>query len=527
MNAPSHLLEPVIRAQLAILGLRWAKSISWNDGNAKLFQEAVLRGEADVTATGGLAVTTGGHTGRSPKDKFIVRNAASQNSVWWEANASIEQAQFDVLKADMFAHARMKSLFVQDLVAGADSAFSLETRVITEFAWQALFMRHLLRQADAAKTFTPRLTIIDLPSFKADPARHGTRSEVVIAFDLRAGLVLIGGTEYAGEIKKAVFTVMNHMLPEQGVLPMHCAANVGLEKDTVLFFGLSGTGKTTLSADQARNLIGDDEHGWSDKGVFNIEGGCYAKAIGLSPDKEPDIHAAAQQFATVYENVVLSDETHEPEFDNNQYTDNTRLAYPLSAIANASSSGVAPHPKAIVMLSADAFGVLPAIARLTEQQAMDFYLAGYTAKVAGTEKGVTEPQATFSACFGAPFLTRHPSVYGGMLADLMRQHQVPCYLVNTGWTGGAYGVGKRMSLELTRKIVSAAINGSLEQSPMRCDEHFGFDVPMTIEGVEASVLNPAQAWSSADAYTAAATRLAQLFAENATRFSEPMRVAAE
>ncbi len=528
MNAVNDLLDPVIRAQLAILGLRWANRISWNAVDAVLFQEAIDRGEAEVTATGGLAVTTGAHTGRAPRDKFIVRNAATDANVWWDNNQSLEQRQFDLLKADMLAHARMKSLFVQDLLGGADAAFALETRVITEYAWQALFIRHLLIKPVAGKAFTPKLTIICLPTFKADPAKHGTRSETVIAMDLKAGLVLIGGTHYAGEIKKSVFTVLNHMLPQKGVLPMHCSANVGKAGDTAIFFGLSGTGKTTLSTDAERTLIGDDEHGWSETGVFNFEGGCYAKAINLSVENEPEIHAAAMRFGTVLENVVVDPDTRQVDFADKSLTENTRLAYPLSAIVNASTTGKAPLPNVIIMLTADAFGVLPPIAKLTEEQAMYHFMSGYTAKVAGTERGVTEPVATFSACFGAPFLPLHPSVYGEMLAERMREHKVPCYLVNTGWTGGAYGVGKRFPIAVTRALVNAALSGALNNVEMRKDENFGFEVPVAVDGVDTKLLNPRESWSDAIAYDAAAEKLVGLFAENFRKFEVVgQRMAAE
>jgi phosphoenolpyruvate carboxykinase (ATP) len=527
MSAAHDLNEPVIRAQLATLGLRWANCISWNAVDAALFQQAVDRGEAQVTATGGLAVSTGSHTGRSAKDKFIVRNAASENTVWWDANAGMEQHHFDQLKVDMLAHARLKSLFVQDLIGGADAAHALETRVITEHAWQALFIRHLLIKPDREKPFAPKLTIIDLPTFRAESKRHGSRSDTVIAIDLKAGLVLIGGTQYAGEIKKAVFTVLNHMLPARGVLPMHCSANVGKAGDTAVFFGLSGTGKTTLSTDAERMLIGDDEHGWSESGIFNFEGGCYAKAINLSAENEPDIHGAAQRWGTVLENVVIDPVTHEPDFTDNALTENTRLAYPLAAIANASTTGRAGTPAAIIMLTADAFGVLPPIAKLDEEQAMYHFMSGYTAKVAGTERGITEPQATFSACFGQPFLTRHPAVYGTMFRDLIRKHNVPCWLVNTGWTGGAYGVGKRISLAATRQIVRAILTGRLKHAVMRRDENFGFHVPTSVEGVETRLLNPKVCWSDAAAYDVAAQTLVGLFAENHERFAPERRIAAE
>jgi phosphoenolpyruvate carboxykinase (ATP) len=528
MNAIDTLREPVIRAQLAILGLRWANCISWNAGEATLFQAAVERGEADVTATGALSVHTGAHTGRSPKDKYIVKNSASAATVWWQQNQALSQDQFDQLKIDMLAHARMKSLFVQDLLAGADPEHQMDTRVITELAWAALFIRNLLIKPAANTPFSPALNTIHLPSFKADPARHGTRSETVIALDLKAGLVLIAGTHYAGEIKKAVFTVMNHRLPEQGVLPMHCAANVGVDGDTAVFFGLSGTGKTTLSTDPDRCLIGDDEHGWSPKGVFNIEGGCYAKALNLGPATEPEIFAASQRWGTVLENVVVDHDSREPDFNDKSRTENTRLAYPLSVIANASRSGRAPHPKAIVMLTADAFGVLPPLAKLTPEQAVYHFMSGYTAKLAGTERGVTEPQVTFSQCFGAPFLPRHPAVYAEMLQKLMREHNVPCYLVNTGWTGGAYGVGKRFPLAVTRAVVKAALSRSVLNSAMRRDATFGFDVPLAVDGVDPGVLNPRETWADGKAYDAMAAKLQGLFTENYKRFEHvEMRMAAE
>ena len=525
----NKLNEPVIRAELAKIGLLWANCISWNAGVAELYQQAIERGEARVADGGALSVMTGTHTGRSPKDKYIVRNAASADSVWWDNTAALSQSQFDLIKADMLSHARLKSLFVQDLNAGADRAHRLETRVITEFAWQALFIRNLLIVPETEFTREPGLTILCLPSFKADPARHGTRSDTVIALDLAQRLVLIAGTHYAGEIKKSVFTVMNHILPDRGVLPMHCSANIGALGDTAVFFGLSGTGKTTLSTDPDRALIGDDEHGWSDTGVFNIEGGCYAKAINLSAKAEPQIYAAAHGFGPVLENVTL-DEDHQPHFADNSVTENTRVAYDLAAIPGAKVDGCGAIPKTIIMLTADAFGVLPPIAKLTPEQAMEHFMAGYTAKVAGTERGVKEPQATFSACFGAPFLTRHPTEYGAMLRELISRHKVSCYLVNTGWTGGAYGVGKRFPLEVTRKLVKAALSGALENATTRVDPHFGLAVPIRIAGVSDEMLDPVKGWSDASAYAAAAEKLVGMFANNAKRFADsPMhhRQAAE
>jgi phosphoenolpyruvate carboxykinase (ATP) len=511
----------IIRAELARIGLRWTNCVSWNDATETLFNEAVERGEGQVTASGALAVTTGEHTGRSPDDKFIVRDEMTEHSVWWDNNRAISRSKFDTLRTDMMAHARLKSLFVQDLVAGADADHQLPTRVVTELAWHALFMRHLLRQPVAPGTFAPQLTIINLPSFKADPVRHGTRSETVIAVDLKNRLVLIGGTKYAGETKKAVFTVMNYLLPQQGVLSMHCSANVGEYGDAAIFFGLSGTGKTTLSTDPDRALLGDDEHGWSPSGIFNIEGGCYAKVINLSEENEPEIHAASLAKATVLENIVLDPVTRKPDFADTLLTENTRAAYPLSAIRNADATGCADTPKTIIMLTADAFGVLPPIAKLSPEAAMQHFLCGYTAKVAGTERGVTEPKATFSACFGAPFLPRHPSVYANLLRDLIETHNVPVYLVNTGWTGGGYGVGRRMPIKMTRALVNAALRGALAKGGWRTDKNFGFAVPVTVDGVPAEMLDPRQGWSDKPAYDAAANKLVRLFETTIAKFDTP------
>ena len=508
-----------IRSELAALGLRWVQDISWNEGEAALFAQSIKAGEARVTASGALVAETGVHTGRSPKDKFIVLDDSTAGSVWWDNNQPMSRHHFEQLKADFMVHARLKAVYVQDLEACADAAHNLPTRVITELAWHSLFMRHLLKPA-AAEDFVAGLTIIDLPSFKADPARHGSKSQTVIAMDLANGLVLIGGSAYAGEIKKAVFTFLNYTLPAAQVLPMHCSANVGPSSDTAIFFGLSGTGKTTLSADPARTLIGDDEHGWGAAGVFNIENGCYAKAINLTAAAEPEIYAAANRFATVLENVMVDAATHVPNFADNALTENTRAAYSLSAIANASATRLAPAPKTIIMLCADAFGVMPPIAKLDPQQAMNMYLAGYTAKLAGTERGVKEPEATFSACFGAPFLPRHPNVYAKMLGELMTAHNARCFLINTGWTGGAYGVGKRIALGVTRQLLAAALSGQIDKAAMRVDENFGFAVPVEISGVEPKLLDPRQSWADGQAYDAAAKNLAGLFTKALGKFAK-------
>jgi phosphoenolpyruvate carboxykinase (ATP) len=521
---PARALEaepnaPQLRAELSRMGLRWISNLSWNDGAQKMFDDAITRGEGVATATGGFSATTGQHTGRSAKDKYIVRDAKTETRIWWDNTASLTPEQFNTLKQDFFAHARLKSLYVQDLKAGADPRHELNVRIVAEQAWHALFMHHMLIVPQDRSGFVPGLTIVNLPSFKADPARHGTRSETIVALDLSNGLVLIGGTEYAGEMKKAVFSVLNDRLPDSGILPMHCSANVADNGDTAIFFGLSGTGKTTLSADPERRLIGDDEHGWSADGIFNFEGGCYAKAINLTAEAEQQIHAAALAQLSVLENVVL-DHNGMPDFTDISLTENTRAAYPLDRIANADVSGQAGIPKTVIMLTADAFGVLPPIAKLTPQQAMYYFLSGYTAKLAGTERGVTEPTATFSACFGAPFLPRHPAVYGDLLRALIARHKVQCYLINTGWTGGAYGTGHRIPLKTTRTLLHEALSGVLAQTETRIDPLFGFDVPRAVQGVPARLLNPRKNWADAKAYDLQAAKLVELFQTNFRRFAD-------
>ncbi len=507
-------------AGLALCGLTGTGAVRYNTGEAELVELAVARGEAILTAHGALRALTGQHTGRSAKDKYVVRDAATTDQIWWDNNKEMSTDAFDVLHADMVAHAKGRELFVQDLIGGADSANALNSRIVTEFAWHALFIRNLLIRPDRATldTYMPELTIINLPSFRADPARHGCRNETVIAVNLSKGLVLIGGTSYAGEMKKAVFTVLNYLLPAKSVMPMHCSANVGPKGDTAVFFGLSGTGKTTLSADPKRTLIGDDEHGWGEDGIFNFEGGCYAKTIRLSREAEPEIFGTTERFGTVLENVVL-DEHRVPDFDDQSLTENTRCAYPLHFIPNASDSGRSGHPHNIIMLTADAFGVMPPIAKLTPEQAMYHFLSGYTAKVAGTEKGVTEPEATFSTCFGAPFMPRHPSEYGNLLRELINDHQVSCWLVNTGWTGGAYGEGTRMPIKATRALLSAALDGTLEDADYRVDPNFGFSVPVAVDGVDSAILDPRSTWTDKAAYDASAQRLVGMFIDNFEKFA--------
>ncbi|UCI07969.1 phosphoenolpyruvate carboxykinase [Mesorhizobium sp. B1-1-8] len=501
------------------IGLKTTGTVRYNFGAAELYEEALRRGEARLTAHGALLAETGQHTGRSPKDKFVVRDDATDRQVWWDNNKAISPAQFEALYADFRAHAVGRDLYVQDLIGGADADLKLPTRVVTEFAWHSLFIRNLLIRPEAAELehFVPQMTIIDLPSFRADPTRHGTRTETVIAVDLTRKIVLIGGTSYAGEMKKSVFTMLNYLLPEKGVMPMHCSANEGLAGDAAVFFGLSGTGKTTLSADPSRTLIGDDEHGWGPHGIFNFEGGCYAKTIRLSAEAEPEIYATTQRFGTVLENVVL-DADRMPDFNDGSLTENTRCAYPLDYIPNASRTGRAGHPKNIIMLTADAFGVMPPIARLTPAQAMYHFLSGYTAKVAGTEKGVTEPEATFSTCFGAPFMPRHPSEYGNLLRQLIAGHRVDCWLVNTGWTGGAYGTGRRMPIKVTRALLGAALDGSLNAAEFRTDANFGFEVPVAVAGVDSAILDPRSTWADKPAYDRQASRLVNMFTVNFEKF---------
>ncbi|HVB88691.1 MAG TPA: phosphoenolpyruvate carboxykinase [Beijerinckiaceae bacterium] len=501
-------------------GLRDLASVAYNYEAPMLYEEAIRRNEAVISPGGAINAETGVHTGRSPKDKFTVRDAATEGAIWWENNNAMTREQFERLLADFLTHARGKHLFVQDLYGGADPDYRVSARVICELAWHSLFIRNLLIRPERSELarYAPELTIIDLPTFKADPARHGCRSQTVIAIDLTRKIVLIGGTSYAGEMKKSVFTYLNYVLPGQNVMPMHCSANLGKGGDAALFFGLSGTGKTTLSQDPDRVLIGDDEHGWSRDGVFNFEGGCYAKAIRLSREAEPEIYATTERFGTVMENLVLDPETRIPDFDSEAKTENTRIAYPLDFISNASQSGRGGHPKNIVMLTCDAFGVLPPIAKLDPSQAMYHFLSGYTAKVAGTEKGVTEPEATFSTCFGHPFLPLHPSVYGNLLRDLIAKHSVDCWLVNTGWTGGKVGVGRRMPIRVTRRLLTAALDGSLNKARFRTDPYFGLAVPTSVPGVEPHILNPIKTWASKADFAATAKNLVDMFHKNFRTF---------
>jgi len=483
-----------------------------------LIEEALRRGEGTLGNGGAFLVTTGKYTGRSPKDKHIVKTESVADKIWWENNAAMSSEGFDALYDDMVAHMKGRDYFVQDLIGGADPAHAIDVRVISELAWHNLFIRHLLRRPDRADLddFEADFTIINCPSFKADPAKHDCRSDTVIAMNFDRKLILIGGTEYAGENKKSVFTLLNYLLPEKGIMPMHCSANhaVGNPVDTAVFFGLSGTGKTTLSADPARVLIGDDEHGWSERGTFNFEGGCYAKTISLNPEAEPEIYATTSKFGTVIENMIFDEETKELDFEDDSLTANMRCAYPLEYISNASSTALGGHPKNIIMLTCDAFGVLPPIARLTPAQAMYHFLSGFTSKVAGTERGVTEPEPTFSTCFGAPFMPRRPEAYGNLLREKIAKHGATCWLVNTGWTGGAYGQGSRMPIKATRALLTAALDGTLAEAVFRKDPNFGFDVPVDVPGVPELLLDPRRTWDDKAAYDAQAQKLVQMFADN-------------
>ncbi len=484
-----------------------------------------MAGEGQLTADGAFVTTTGSHTGRSPKDKYIVRDALTADHVWWDNAGAMSPTQFDLLLDDALDYAIDRRLYEENLRAGADPAHAMAVTVFTETAWHALFIRNLLirEQAEGAPMAA---TILHLPDFRADPKRHGTRSSTVIALDMSRNIVLIAGTAYAGEIKKSVFSLFNFHAPLRGVFPMHCSANIGADDDTALFFGLSGTGKTTLSSDPARPLIGDDEHGWSETGVFNLEGGCYAKTANLSPSAEPEIHAATRQFGTVLENVVLDGANAEPDFANTSRTENTRAAYPLEALASVAPGSRGGEPKTVVFLTADAFGVLPPISRLTPDQAAYHFLSGYTAKVAGTELGLTEPTATFSACFGAPFMSHHPRVYAELLRERLAASGASTWLINTGWTGGAYGVGKRIDIATTRRLVAAALSGELAGAAMRVDPHFGLAVPVAVDGVRPETLDPRAGWHDAGAYAAAAQSLAGMFEANFRKFETQGAVAA-
>ena len=497
-----------------------------NLGTAQLIEEAVRNGEGLIAKDGPFVVATGKHTGRSAKDKFIVRDAETESSVWWgKTNVARTPEHFANLRADFVKALEGRTrLYVADLFGGSQPEHRVQVSVITELAWHSLVVRTLLVRPTAAEldAFLPEYTIIDLPSFRADPARHGTRSETVVAVNLTEKLILIGGTAYAGEMKKSVFGILNYLLPAKGVMPMHCSANIGPKGDTAVFFGLSGTGKTTLSADASRTLIGDDEHGWSDTAVFNFEGGCYAKMIRLSAEAEPEIFATTRRFGTVLENVVIDPATREIDLDDASLAENSRGSYPIDFIPNASRDNLGPVPKNIIFLTADAYGVLPPIARLTPDQAMYHFLSGYTARVAGTEIGVTEPEATFSTCFGAPFMPRHPSVYGNLLKERIAKGGVKCWLVNTGWSGGKATMEgiSRMPIKATRALLNAALDGSLNNAEFREDPNFGFEVPIAVPGVDDKLLDPRGAWADPAEYDRTARELVAKFIDNFAQFED-------
>jgi phosphoenolpyruvate carboxykinase (ATP) len=499
-------------------------SIFWNYG-AELLYEHTIKQDAGVISKGGaLVVETGQHTGRSANDKFMVKEPSSIDNIWWgKVNKGISEDNFNKIEAKILNYLNGRNLYVQDLYGGSDPAHRISVRAITPSPWHSLFIRNLLVNPNSADltTFDPEFTILHAPEFQVNPETDGTNSQTVVTINLGRKLVLIAGTSYAGEMKKSVFSILNYLLPAKGIMPMHCSANIGKNGDTAVFFGLSGTGKTTLSADPERQLIGDDEHGWSDDTIFNFEGGCYAKVIRLSEEAEPEIYNTTRMFGTVLENVVIDPDTREIDLNDGTLAENTRAAYPLTSIPNTTEGTPGGYPKNVIMLTADAFGVMPPIARLTPEQAMYHFLSGYTAKVAGTEKGLgKEPQATFSTCFGAPFMPRHPSVYGNLLREKIAKGDVKCWLVNTGWTGGVYGVGKRMPIKYTRALLHGALDGTLNNVEYRTDPNFGFEVPLSCPGVDTAVLDPRGTWENATAYDEKAAHLAQLFKNNFIEFEE-------
>ncbi|WP_127109309.1 phosphoenolpyruvate carboxykinase [Pararhodobacter zhoushanensis] len=503
-------------------GITGLGSVAYNLIEPALVQAALDRGEGTLGKGGSFLVTTGQFTGRSPKDKHVVRTPSVEDTIWWDNNRPMTPEAFDRLYDDMIAHMAGRDYFVQDLFGGADADHRLDVRVVTELAWHGLFIRHLLRRPSREEldSFVPEWTIINCPSFKADPERHGCRSDTVITLNFDRKIILIANTEYAGENKKSVFTLLNYILPGKGVMAMHCSANhaIGDPDDAAVFFGLSGTGKTTLSADPSRTLIGDDEHGWSEKGIFNFEGGCYAKTINLSAEAEPEIYATTTKFGTVVENMVFDPETLDLDFEDSSLTENMRCAYPLDFISNASDNGLGGHPKNVILLTCDAYGVLPPIARLTSAQAMYHFLSGFTSKTPGTERGIVEPTPTFSTCFGAPFMPRRPEVYGKLLQAKIAEFGSECWLVNTGWTGGAFGTGKRMPIKATRALLTAALNGSLTKGAFRKDANFGFEVPVSCPGVEDKLLDPRSTWADPAAYDAQAKKLVSMFSENFAQY---------
>lgn len=515
----------ISRHGLEIHGIRNAGTVHWNLPAAQLYEHAIRRDEAAMASEGPLVAVTGSHTGRSPNDKFVVREETSEENIWWgDVNREFRRETFDTILRRARAYMQNRDLFVFDGYAGTDPNYRLNVRVINENAWQNLFARNMfVREEDGEKLLDhkPDFTVINMPGFQVNPEADETNSPTCILLDFGQRTVIIGGTQYAGEIKKSIFTVMNYWLPRKGVMSMHCSANYGADRDDVaLFFGLSGTGKTTLSADPERTLLGDDEHGWSDDGVFNIEGGCYAKVIRLDPKGEPEIYSTTRRFGTILENVVMDPDSRTLNLDDDTLTENTRSSYPVSHLANVDLGGCGGHPKNVIFLTCDAFGVLPPISRLSEAQAMYHFLSGYTAKVAGTERGVTEPTATFSACFGAPFMPLHPGVYAELLGEKIRRHGSKVWLINTGWTGGPHGVGSRMKLGYTRRMVHAVLSGELNSANFATDPIFGFEIPDAVDGVPSEILQSRSTWADGDAFDAQAKKLAQMFVDNFEQFKE-------
>jgi len=514
--------HPKSNVGLDYLGLNENENVYWNLTPPELYEQAILRGEAILTKDHALRVLTGQYTGRSPKDKYIVDQPSIHDDIdWGEINQPISEDVFDNLFNKTVSYLKDKDLFVKDLFCGADENNRLNVRVVSEAAYHGLFSHNMfIRPSEKElENHQPEFTVLAAPHFKADPETDGTRTSTFILCNFEKKLIIIGGTLYSGEVKKGIFSVMNYLLPKKGVMAMHCSANHDKHGKTAVFFGLSGTGKTTLSADPDKILIGDDEHGWSDDGVFNFEGGCYAKTINLSKENEPLIYATTKMPGTILENVVL-DDNREPDFDDVSLTQNTRCSYPLYNIPNASDTGKSGHPENIIFLTADAFGVLPPISKLTPEQAMYHFISGYTAKVAGTERGVTEPQATFSACFGAPFMPLHPTVYAELLAEKIRKHEANVWLVNTGWTGGEYGVGHRMKLPHTRRMLKEAIEGNLDNVEYKKDPIFGLSIPQQVDGVPDSVLTPRDTWENTGSYDAKAKKLAKMFIDNFEQFAD-------
>ncbi len=502
-------------------GLTGLRRVFWTCSAGTLYEEAVKRGEAAISEHGALIAHTGVHTGRSANDKFIVVEPGTEDQIWWgKINQRISEENFDRLHTKMTGYLKGKDVFIQDFNCGADAKTQLPVRIITEFAWHSLFARNMFIKEKNPTTHVPEFTVIDAPGLKADPQTDGTNSDTFIVINFAKRLVLIGGTEYAGEIKKSIFSVMNYLLPQRGVLPMHCSANMSQDGNTAVFFGLSGTGKTTLSADASRTLIGDDEHGWNNNGVFNFEGGCYAKVIKLSKEAEPEIYSTTRTFKTLLENVVFDEESRIIDLDDSSLTENTRASYPISLIPNASLTGTGGIPKNVIFLTCDAFGVLPPVSKLTPQQAMYHFISGYTAKVAGTEKGVTEPTPNFSPCYGGPFLPLHPQRYAQMLGEKIATNKSPVWLVNTGWIGGPYGVGSRISIKNTRNIINSIHDGSLERQETHEHPVFKLSIPMKCPGVPTDILNPRNLWDDKEAYDKQAEMLAEKFSENYKLYSD-------